>query len=122
ITVSGTGFSLTGVSTPATVAASQTLSFTAKFAPTVVGNATGTVTVTSNASGSPLTISLSGTGIQAGLSVTPSTYDFGSVVDGQTKTQALTLTNTGTATLTISSVTASGAGYSVSGLTTPATV
>src|SRR5208337_4617613 len=122
ITASGTGFSLTGVSTPATVAPSQTLSFTAQFVPTAVGNATGTVTVTSNASGSPLTVNLSGAGVQAGLSVTPSTYNFGSVVDGQTKTQALTLTNTGTATLTISSVTASGTGYSVSGLTTPATV
>ena len=122
ITASGTGFSLTGVSTPATLAPSQTLSFTANFAPTAVGSATGTVTVTSNASGSPLTISLSGTGVQAGLSVTPSSYNFGSVVDGQTKTQALTLTNTGTAALTISSVTANGAGYSVSGLTTPATV
>jgi len=122
ITVSGTGFSLTGVSTPATVAPSQTLSFTAKFAPTAVGNATGTVTVTSNAGGSPLTISLSGAGVQAGLSITPSSYDFSSVVDGQTKTQAFTLTNNGTATLTISSVTAGGTGYSVSGLTTPATV
>ena len=122
ITVTGTGFSLTGVSTPATVAPSQTLSFTANFAPTAVGNATGTVTVTSNASGSPLTISLSGAGVQAGLSVTPSSYNFGSVVDGQTKTQAFTLTNTGTATLTISSVTVSGAGYSISGLTTPASV
>src|SRR5208337_2556304 len=122
ITVSGTGFSLTGVSTPATLAPSQTLSFTAKFAPTAVGNATGAVTVTSNASGSPLTINLSGAGVQAGLSVTPSTYNFGSVVDGQTKTQALTLTNIGTATLTISNVTVSGAGYSISGLTTPATL
>ncbi len=122
ITASGTGFSLTGVTTPATVAASQTLSFTAKFAPTAAGNATGTITVTSNASGSPLTINLSGVGVQAGLSVSPATFNFGNVVDGQTKTQAFTLTNNGTAPLTISQVTASGAGYSVTGLTTPATV
>jgi hypothetical protein len=122
IAVSGTGFSLTGVSTPATVAASQTLSFTAKFAPAAVGSVTGKVTVTSDASGSPLTINLSGVGVQAGLSVSPATFNFGSVVDGQTKTQAFTLTNNGTATLTITQVTASGAGYSVSGLTTPATV
>ena len=122
ITVSGTGFSLTGVSTPATVAPAQTSSFTANFTPAVVGNATGTVTVTSNASGSPLTISLSGTGVQAGLSITPSSFSFGSVVEGQTKTQALTLTNTGIATLTLTQVTASGAGYSISGLITPATL
>lgn len=122
ITVSGTGYSLSGASTPATVAASQTLSFTAKFAPSVVGNAAGTVTVTSNASGSPLTITLSGAGVQSGLGISPASFNFGSVVDGQTKTQAFTLTNTGTASLTITQVTASGTGYSVSGLTTPATV
>ncbi len=122
IAVNGTEFSVTGVTTPATLAASQKLLFTVGFAPTTVGSVTGTVTITSNASGSPLTIDLSAAGVQAGLSISPTTYNFGSIVDGQTATHSFTLTNTGTASLTIFQVTASGTGYSVSGLTTPATV
>jgi len=40
------------------------------FNPTSAGSATGTVTVTSNATGSPTTVTLSGTGVQASYTVT----------------------------------------------------
>ena len=94
------------------------------FAPTTAGTLNGTVTVASNAPNSPATITLTGTGTQAqsGLGITPTTFSYGSIVDGQTKSQTFTLTNTGNASLTISQLTVSGAGYSVSGLTTPKTI
>ncbi len=65
ITASGTGFSLSGASTPVTLTPSQALTFSVVFSPTSAGSASGTVTVTSNATGSPATITLSGTGVQS---------------------------------------------------------
>src|SRR5262249_50987897 len=122
ITVSGTGYSLSGVSVPVTLTPSQTLTFGVVFNPTIAGSANGSVTVASNATGSPATISLSGTGAQAGLTVSPASFNFGSVVDGQTKSQTFTVTNSGTASLTISQLSISALGYTVNGLSIPSAV
>ena len=65
ITESGAGFTLAGASTPVTLSPKQSLMFNVSFQPTVAGADGGSVTVTSNASGSPGTISLSGAGVQA---------------------------------------------------------
>jgi fibronectin type 3 domain-containing protein len=65
ISVSGSGYSLTGAGTPVGLSAGQKLTFSVIFSPTNAGSATGAVTVTSNATGSPATISLSGTGVTA---------------------------------------------------------
>jgi len=122
ISVTGTGFSVNGITTPVTLNPSANATLNLVFLPTSSGSSTGSVTVTSNANGSPLTIPLSGTGVQSGLSISPASFAFGSVVDGQSKSQTITLTNTGTASLTVSQLAVSGAGYSVSGLATPKTL
>lgn len=122
ITVSGAGVTATGVTTPANLNPAATATLNVVFAPTAAGSVTGSVSVASNASGSPLTIAVTGTGTQPGLSITPATFAYGSVTEGQTKSQGFTLTNTGTASLTISQLAVSGAGYSISGLATPSTV
>jgi hypothetical protein len=122
ISASGTGFSVSGLTTPATLNASQSATLTVTYAPTSAGSVTGTVTVTSDASNSPLAIALSGTGAQAGLSVSPASFNFGSIVDGQTKSQSFTVTNTGTASLTIAQLSVIGSSFTVSGLATPATI
>ena len=122
IAASGTGFSENGITTPFTLNAAATATLNVVFAPTTGGSATGNVTVTSNANNPSLTITLTGTGVQPGLSITPTSFAFGSVTDGQTKSQTFTLTNTGAASLTISQLSVSGAGYSLSGLTTPSTI
>jgi hypothetical protein len=64
ISAAGAEFGLSGAGTPTTLTPTQTLTFSVIFNPTTAGNATGTVTVTSNASGSPATITLSGRGMQ----------------------------------------------------------
>jgi hypothetical protein len=64
ISVSGTGYSLSGASTPVTLAPAQSLTFGVNFSPATAGSLGGTVVVTSNATGSPKTIVLSGTGAQ----------------------------------------------------------
>ncbi|HTP70383.1 MAG TPA: choice-of-anchor D domain-containing protein [Dongiaceae bacterium] len=122
VTASGTGYSVTGLVAQATLNPSASATLTATYAPAAAGNASGSITIVSDASNSSLTIPLSGTGAQAGLSVSPSTFNFGSVVDGQTKSQSFTVTNTGTASLTVGQISVNGAPYSVSGLNTPATI
>jgi centrosomal CEP192-like protein/HYDIN/CFA65/VesB family protein len=81
ISISGAGFSATGFALPVTLAAGQSTSFGVTFAPTTTGNLSGSVAVTSNATNSPLAISLSGSGAapvshSVTLNWTPSTSSY----------------------------------------------
>ena len=58
----GTGFSLSGVSLPITLAAGKTQNATISFSPESSGAASGTVSFVSNATNSPATVALSGSG------------------------------------------------------------
>ncbi len=79
------------------------------FTPTASGIRTGTLTVTDNASGSPQSTGLTGTGNVPVASVSPSSLSFGSQMVGAiSAAQTVTLSNTGGAMLTITSITASG--------------
>jgi hypothetical protein len=76
--VIGTGFSLAGVSFPLTLNPSQSATLNVQFDPTALGNMTGIVSLTSNAtSGATTSILLSGTGVaqnyQVDLSWNPPT-------------------------------------------------
>jgi hypothetical protein len=121
--VSGGGFSLSGLTVPVTLNAGQSTSFTVRFAPTASGAASGNVSVTANASDSNLTIAVTGTGITPGqVSPNPSSFSFGSVQTGNSKSLSGTLTNSGGTSLTISAAAASGSGFSLSGLSVPVTL
>jgi hypothetical protein len=65
----GSGFSVIGLSLPVSLSPGQSASFSVDFAPTAVGSMTGAVSVVSSATNSPLSISLSGSGLQASHSV-----------------------------------------------------
>ena len=65
VLVAGAGFNSTA-SNGLTLSPGQTTTLTSTFAPSASGAATGKVTVSSNASNSPASISLSGTGVTAG--------------------------------------------------------
>jgi hypothetical protein len=78
LTVSGAGFNAGGISSGLILTPGQTASLTATFAPSGSGSVTGSVSVASNATNSPDSISLSGTGVavvnhSVGLSWLPST-------------------------------------------------
>ncbi len=62
ITVSGTGFNTTAPALPLTLAPGQSSSVTVTFAPQTSGAVTGTLQITSNATNSSASVSLSGTG------------------------------------------------------------
>jgi len=121
--VSGTGFQLSGIAVPLTLNASQSATLTVTFAPQASGGASGTATITSDASNPSLTIALSGTGVAAGtLGSNPTSLSFGSVTVGNNQSLSETVTNTGGSSVTISQVAISGTGYSLSGITSPTTL
>jgi hypothetical protein len=124
VTVTGAGFSTTGITTPVTIAASKALTFDAVFGPSAAGAVSGTITLVSNAPNSPLAISLSGTGVAATrlLGLSTSTLNFGNVNVGNSSSLTTTLTNNGNSSVTIASVNVSGAGFSASGLSSGETL
>jgi len=86
------------------VAANGTCSVSVTFTPSATGNRTATLTVAGQS------VPLSGNGVQADASVTPSSTTFGSQpVSTSSATQTITLTNTGTGTLTYGNTTVTGA-------------
>ena len=122
-TISGTGFSLSGITTPLTLTAGQSATFSVKFAPTSAANASGNVTLTSNASNSPVTIPVTGTGVTQGtVGSNPTTLSFGNVTVGSNQSLSETITNAGSTSATISQATITGAGFSLSGISTPLTL
>jgi hypothetical protein len=121
--ISGTGFSLSGITTPVTLTAGQSATFTVKFAPPSAGIASGNVTITSTASNPTLTIPVTGTGVTQGtLGSNPTSLNFGSVTVGSNQSLSETVTNTGGSSVTISQTSISGTGFSLSGITTPLTL
>jgi hypothetical protein len=120
-TASGNGFSLSGLSLPATLTAGQSLPFNVVFAPKSGGAVSGSVTITS--SSSTVTVTLSGTGVTPGaLVANPSSVSFGNVQAGSSKNVSETITNTGGSAVKIAAASATGSGFSMNGLTIPATV
>ena len=79
------------------------------FKPTASGTRTAAVTLTDNATGSPQTVSLTGTGTAPVASLSPSSLTFASQAVGTTSAaQTVTLNNTGNAALTITSIALTG--------------
>jgi len=126
VAASGTGFSVSGITTGVTLIPGQSASFSVTFAAQSVGNFSGSVSVTSNASDPNLNVPLTGSAVaetQSTLSVS-SPISVGSVVDGLSGTQTGTLTATGAAVL-VSSPSLGGTNpteFSISGLSFPVTV
>jgi hypothetical protein len=63
ITLSGAGYTMTGGSAPVTLTPSQNITLSVQFSPNVAGTANGNISIVSNATGSPATVSLSGIGV-----------------------------------------------------------
>jgi len=118
---SGAGISVSGLGAPVTLAPSQSLTLAVTFAPTTAGATAGSVTVTNN-DGVNAVAAVTGTQVQPGLSLTPTSASFGSVVTGNTNSQTVQIKNSGTSSLTVSQATVTGAGFTLSGLALPLTL
>jgi hypothetical protein len=122
VSASGTGFTISGLSAPETLAPGQSVKLTVVFKPTSAATESVNLLVAINAQGLQTAGSLNGTGSTSLLSVTPSVVGFGNVSVGSPVTQPLRLTNGGSASVAIKSASATGTGFSISGLTTPQTL
>ena len=80
------------------------------FAPTTTGVLTGTLTITDSDVTSPQIVTLTGTGVQAAVTLSPTSHSFGNQARRTTSPPfTFTLSNTGTASLTINSINLGGA-------------
>jgi hypothetical protein len=120
--LTGTAFSFTGLTLPTSLTPNQSVTFTATFTPTSATTVTGSLSVVSTASNSPLSIALSGTGTPAGqLAVSPSPLAFGSVNVGSSSHLTGTLTAT-TAPVTVTSASLANSEFVLSGISFPTTI
>jgi hypothetical protein len=93
------------------LAAGASCTISATFTPSATGTRSASIQVTDNATGSPQSIALSGTGAAAApvVSLAPSSLSFGSQAVGSTSgSQSVTLTNSGNAPLSITSIAVGG--------------
>jgi hypothetical protein len=120
-TVTGTGFSTSGLSLPLTLPAGQNQPFTVTFAPQSAGSSQGNLALTSSGSNSVVNVPLGGNGLTAGaLTASPSSIGFGNVQVGNEQTLYETLTNSsGSSNVTISEAAITGASFGMSGLVPP---
>jgi len=119
-TVTGTGFSVTGLSLPFDLPAGQSQPFTITFAPQSAAASSGNLAIINNGATSPVDVPLSGNGQTDGaLSANPSSLDFGSVQVGGNQQLSETLTNSGGSSITVTQANVTGTGFSISGLNLP---
>src|SRR5580698_7596010 len=121
-TLTGAGFTVVGGNSAETIGVGQSSTIQIQFAPTSAGAVNGSLTILSDASNSPLAISITGTGTQAGLTIAPAALTFGNVIVGQSGTQSVKLTNSGNSSVTINLATLAGNGFGMTGLSLPTTL
>jgi hypothetical protein len=120
-TVTGASFSVSGLNLPQTLTPGQSSGFMVTFAPQAAGNVTGDIAFTSDIA--TLNLPLSGSGQAAGgLSASPSSVSFGSIQVGSNQAQTITLTNGSVSAIQISQATASGTGFSITGISPQLTI
>jgi hypothetical protein len=95
------------------VAANGSCAINVTFAPTAPGSRTATLSVNDSASGSPQTVSLTGTGTAALAGLSPGSFAFASQPAATSSSaQTFTLSNTGNASLDIAGIGFTGANAS----------
>ncbi len=120
--ITGSGFSIDGLSLPLGIPPGASVVIHAIFSPKSSGSAKGSISIVSNGVNSPTTITLSGTGLGSILNINPANIDFGTVTVGNSSVQTGSLSSTGNGPVIISQIAATGNGFSVSGLSLPLTL
>lgn len=113
VTIIGTDSSDFGLPTQTCTSASVlpngTCTINVTFTPTANGTRTASVSITDNATGSPQTVGLTGSGGLPAVMLSPTSLTFAEQVVATTSAaQTVTLTNTGTGPLTVTTVASTG--------------
>jgi hypothetical protein len=127
LAASGTGFTRGAMPMPMSLSPGQSANVSVTFTPPATGSDSGNLQISSNATNGSVAVPLAGTGTtapptQGTLTVSPSSLAFGSVTIGTSSQQTVNVSNSSTVAVIISGVTASGAGFSQSGMTLPLTL
>jgi Abnormal spindle-like microcephaly-assoc'd, ASPM-SPD-2-Hydin/HYDIN/CFA65/VesB-like, Ig-like domain len=93
---------------PLAVVPGASCTLQATFSPASGGAKTAQVRIVDDAPTSPQSVSLSGSGVAATISLSPTSLDFGAQGAGGSSTKSVKITNTGTANLVISSLAITG--------------
>src|SRR6184192_245618 len=124
VTITGSGFSFSGLNLPLALTPGQSYTFKVQFAPKTSGSVTGNISVVYGRGNSSNTVSIavSGTGSTAAqLAVSPSALSFGNVIVGSSKSMSASLSASG-ASVTVSSATVNSSEFSLSGVSLPFTI
>jgi Abnormal spindle-like microcephaly-assoc'd, ASPM-SPD-2-Hydin len=119
ITESGSGYSVSNVTTPLTLAPGHSVTFSVQFTPPSASYDSASLIALSNATNYRMSVVETGTGTAGGtVSISPASLSFGNVAVGASKSKTLTLTANGAA-MTIKSDALNTPEYSISGLSLP---
>jgi hypothetical protein len=122
-TVTGRGFRMSGISFPMTLGAGQRRNFAVTFTAQAAGTVSGNIAVATDDSAAAVNVPVSADATASGILVSnPSSFSFGSVQVGQSKSLSGALTNSGGSNVTISQANMPGAGFALSGLSLPVTL
>ncbi|MDJ0923879.1 MAG: choice-of-anchor D domain-containing protein, partial [Acidimicrobiia bacterium] len=124
ISVTGSGFALDGENCPASLAPTASCQIDVEFAPIGPGSASGSLTVTSNATSSPDVVPLAGSSADPNpaLSLAPLLVDFGDVVVGDSASAQVILTSTGNVPVDLTTMGTDSSDMVMTGDTCPASV
>lgn len=124
VTLTGSGFSLSAVSVPFQLAPGASKTVTITFTAASTTSVTGTLSITSDAPTSPMTVAVQGTGTASSASwqMAPTSLSFGTIALQTTQTLPATITNTGNVSVTLGSVTISNQEWSSTGLSAGTTL
>lgn len=121
VVASGTGLSISGFSGSTLLSPGTSSNLTVLLTPKAAGAFTGSVAIMTNTAsvGMSLPVTAQATAANKALTVGPTSLSFGTVAAGKTASQTLTLTNTGNDKVNITKVTISGAGFAMTGWSSP---
>jgi Cep192 domain 4 len=124
ISSSASQFVVSGITLPLTLGPYASARFSIVFQPTAAQSFSGTVKISFTGRGGSGfdNVSVTGSGIQPLITLTPGSAVFGSVTAGVTNTQTFIISNPGTANLSITQVSLSGTAFAYSGLVLPLTI
>jgi hypothetical protein len=122
--LAGSSFSMSGMSTPMSIAPGGSSTITLGFTPASASSFYANLSLVNNSPTSPLVVPLSGTSVASvlKLSASPTSLNFGSLATGTNSTQSITLTNSGNSSISISNVAVSGTGFSHTSIALPVTL
>lgn len=122
-TISGSGFTIGGLTLPYNLAAGASANLNVTFSPTTSGTDNASLTLASNASDPTVSVALTGIGTTTSgtIGVTPSSMSFGNVTIGTTQTQNGSITANG-GSVTLSSTSSNNSAFTIGGLTLPVTL